>query len=145
MSDQHDAPDSAADSAPDSATDDQLVELASRLYGMARDGDTATLVAYVDAGVPVDLANEKGDSLLMLAAYHGHPETVGALIERGADVNRLNGRGQSPLAGAVFKGEDDVVRALVAGGADPRAGHPTAVDTATMFGRADLLDVLEPH
>jgi ankyrin repeat protein len=70
---------------------------------------------------------------------------VTALVERGADVNRLNDRGQSPLAGAVFKGEDDVVHALVAGGADPRGGHPTAVDTAAMFGRADLLEVLEPR
>jgi ankyrin repeat protein len=130
-------------SAADEAPDERLVELASRLFGMAREGETATLVAYVDAGVPVNLANEQGDTLLMLAAYHGHPATVSALIERGADVNRLNGRGQSPLAGAVFKGEDEVVRALVTGGADPQAGHPTAVDTATMFGRADLLEVLE--
>lgn len=131
-------------SAADEGPDERLVELASRLFAMAREGETATLVAYVDAGVPVNLANEQGDTLLMLAAYHGHPATVRALIERGADVNRLNGRGQSPLAGAVFKGEDEVVRAMVAGGADPRAGHPTAVDTATMFGRADLLEVLEP-
>ena len=65
------------------------------------------------------------------------------LVERGADVNRLNDRGQSPVAGAVFKGEDDVVAALVRGGADPLAGHPTAVDTARMFGRPDLLTLLE--
>jgi hypothetical protein len=80
----------------------------------------------------------------MLAAYHGHAEVVRALVARGADVNRLNDRGQSPVAGAVFKGEDDVVRALVDGGADPVAGHPTAVDTARMFGREDLLTVLSP-
>jgi hypothetical protein len=28
---------------------------------------------------------------------------------------------------------------------DPRAGHPTAVDTAATFGRADLLTLLEPR
>ena len=121
-----------------------LSELATRLFAMARDGDAATLAAYVDAGVPVNLANDSGDTLLMLAAYHGHAGAVRALIDRGADVDRLNDRGQAPVAGAVFKGEDDVVRALVEGGADPRAGHPTAVDTATMFGRDDLLGVLEP-
>jgi uncharacterized protein len=49
------------------------------------------------------------------------------------------------LAGAVFKGEDNVVRARVAAGADPVAGHPTAVDTTRMFGRADLLAVLEHY
>lgn len=123
--------------------DPALSELATRLFTMARDGDTATISAYVDAGVPVNLANENGDTLLMLAAYHGHAATVSALVERGADVDRGNDRGQAPLAGAVFKGEDDVVRALVSGGADPRAGHPTAVDTARMFGRDDLLALLE--
>lgn len=120
-----------------------LSELATRLFAMARDGDAATLAAYVDAGVPVNLANEKGDTLLMLAAYHGHAVTVTVLLERGADPDRLNDRGQAPVAGAVFKGEDEVVRTLVAGGADPRAGHPTAVDTATMFGREDLRTLLE--
>ena len=120
-------------------------ELASRVFGMARDGDAASLAQYVDAGVPVNLTNEDGNTLVMLAAYHGHTEAVVALIARGAEVNRLNDRGQSPVAGAVFKGEDAVVRALVDGGADPHAGHPTAADTARMFGRKDLLEVLEPR
>jgi uncharacterized protein len=135
--------DSLAMSGQSNASENGVGELATRLFAMAREGDAATLAAYVDAGVPVDLANDKGDTLVMLAAYHGHRAAVIALVERGADVNRLNDRGQAPLAGAVFKGEDDVVRALVAAGADPRAGHPTAVDTACMFGRDDLLEVLE--
>lgn len=121
----------------------EVTELATRVFDMARTGDVASLTAYVDAGVPVDLTNEKGDTLVMLAAYHGHAEAVRALVRRGADVDRLNDRSQSPLAGAVFKGEDAVVGALVEGGADPRAGHPTAVDTARMFGREDLLAILD--
>jgi hypothetical protein len=121
-----------------------VAELAGRLFDLARDGEAATLTAYVDAGVPVNLTNDAGDTLLMLAAYHGHADTVRALVARGADVDRRNDRGQSPLAGAVFKGEDDVVRALAEAGADPLAGHPTAVDTARMFGRDDLLVVLSP-
>ena len=124
--------------------DDAVRELAGRVFDLARAGDAASLAQYVDAGVPVNLTNEKGDTLLMLAAYHGHADAVAALITRGADVDRLNDRGQAPVAGAVFKGEDAVVRALVDGGADPLAGHPTAVDTARMLGREDLLAVLEP-
>ena len=65
-----------------------------------------------------------------------------AMERVGADVDRLNDRGQAPVAGAVFKGEDAVVRVLVEAGADPLAGHPTAVDTARMFGREDLLALL---
>ena len=122
--------------------DDAVRELAGRVFDLARAGDAASLAQYVDAGVPVNLSNEKGDTLVMLAAYHGHAHAVAALVARGAEVDRLNDRGQSPLAGAVFKGEDAVVHALVAGGADPLAGHPTAVDTARMFGREDLLAIL---
>ncbi|OLT30885.1 hypothetical protein BJF79_37875 [Actinomadura sp. CNU-125] len=120
-------------------SDPELEELASRLFAAARAGDTDLLVAYVDAGVPPDLSNDKGDTLLMLAAYHGHAGTVRALTARGADPERANDRGQLPLAGAVFKKEPDTVRALLDAGADPRAGIPTAVETARMFGHAEFL------
>jgi uncharacterized protein len=126
---------------PADTPDDAVLELAQRLFDMARSGDTAALAAYLDAGAPVDLTNAAGDTLVMLASYHGHAETVSALIARGADVNRVNDRGQSPLAGAVFKGEDDVVRALVEAGADPADGAPNAVDTARMFERTAYLEM----
>lgn len=119
--------------------DPELVEFATKVFGFARSGETETLVAYVDAGVPVDLTNEAGDTLLMLAAYHGHAATVRALVERGADPGRPNDRGQTPLAGAVFKKEPEVVRALLDAGADPQEGTPSAVDTARMFGHEDFL------
>lgn len=122
--------------------DDDVVELATRLFDMARAGDTERLSAYVEAGVSPNLANHKGDTLLMLAAYHGHADTVRALVRRGADPNRANDRGQTPVAGAVFKGETDVIRALVEAGADPAAGHPSALATAEMFERSDLAALL---
>ncbi|GGC64697.1 ankyrin repeat domain-containing protein [Hoyosella rhizosphaerae] len=123
--------------------DAELVEFATKLFGFARSGETENLVNYVDAGVPVNLTNENGDTLLMLASYHGHSETVSALVARGADVNRPNDRGQTPLAGAVFKGEDEVVRILVEAGANPTSGSPTALAAAHMFGRDDYLALLQ--
>ncbi|MFF3264854.1 ankyrin repeat domain-containing protein [Streptomyces sp. SID11233] len=121
--------------------DPEVVELATKVFDLARHGDTDALAAYVDAGVPVNLTNDRGDSLLMLAAYHGHAPAVTALTGRGADPDRANDRGQTPLAGAVFKGEDAVIAALLAAGADPAAGTPSALDTARMFGKADLLEL----
>ncbi|MEV4976201.1 ankyrin repeat domain-containing protein [Streptomyces scopuliridis] len=121
--------------------DPEVVELATKVFDLARRGETEALAAYVDAGVPANLTNDRGDSLIMLAAYHGHAEAVEALIARGADAGRVNDRGQTPLAGAVFKGEDAVIRALLAGGADPSGGNPSAVDTARMFGKTDLLEL----
>jgi ankyrin repeat protein len=119
--------------------DPAFLEFAGRLFDLARTGSTVELAAYVDQGVPANLSNDKGDTLVMLAAYHGHADLVQALVNRGADVDRANDRGQTPLAGAVFKGEDDVIRVLLAAGADPLAGSPSALDTARMFGREDLL------
>ncbi|MFV0130938.1 ankyrin repeat domain-containing protein [Streptomyces sp. HMX112] len=123
------------------ALDPEVIELAAKVFALARQGDAETLAAYVDAGVPANLTNDKGDTLVMLAAYHGHAAAVAALLARGADADRANDRGQTPLAGAVFKGEDEVVRALLDGGADPEAGTPSAVDTARMFGKTHLLEL----
>jgi ankyrin repeat protein len=118
--------------------DESLVELAHQLFDLARAGQDE-LAAYVDAGVPVDLTDASGNTLLMLAAYHGHPGTVTVLADLGADVDRTNDRGQTPLAGAVFKGAAEVVRALLDAGADPDAGTPTARQSASLFGQDELL------
>lgn len=124
------------------ADDEQaLIELATRIFGFARAGQTTELVAYLDAGTPVNLANDRGDTLIMLAAYHGNADTVRALLDRGADADQANDVGQTPLAGAVFKGENEVVAALVEGGADPNAGAPSAIEAARMFGKDDLLSL----
>lgn len=123
------------------AHDPEVLQLAGKIFELARHGETDTVAAYVDAGVPPNLSNDKGDTLLMLAAYHGHADTVRVLLERGADPGRPNDRGQTPLAGAVFKGEREVVQVLVDGGADPTAGQPSAIDTAHMFERVDLLEL----
>jgi uncharacterized protein len=127
------------DDSVDNPPGSELVEIAHACFDFARAGDTARLRAYVEQGVPANLTDTAGNTLLMLAAYHGHAETVGALVALGADPDRTNDRGKSPLAGAVFHGADEVVRVLLAAGADPDVGTPTARATALMLHRADLL------
>jgi uncharacterized protein len=118
--------------------DAELMDLASRLFDAARSGDAAMLAAYVDAGVPVDLTNTNGDTMVMLAAYYGNDSAVAALIARGADVDRHNNRGQTPLAGAVFKNDSTVIELLLSADADPLAGSPSALETARYFERDEL-------
>ncbi|THY03592.1 ankyrin [Aureobasidium pullulans] len=140
------------------------LELAGKLFDFARQGKTDELAQYVSAsrveadprtidsnskrimlisfpssGIPPNLTNSKGDTLLMLAAYHGQAETTKMLLDKGADPNVLNDRGQSPIAGAVFKGSDDVVKLLFEREADVYAGQPNAVDSAHMFRKEDYL------
>jgi uncharacterized protein len=125
--------------------DPGVVELAGRVFDLARGGYTDELVAYVDAGVPVNLTNDKGDTLLILAAYHQHAGTVAALLERGADHSRINDRGQSALAAAVFRQSTEAVQHLLAAGADPDAGEPSARATAAFFDLPAMTDLLAGH
>ena len=37
--------------------DPEVVELAGKVFDLARGGDAAALAAYLDAGVPADLTN----------------------------------------------------------------------------------------
>lgn len=112
---------------------DAAVEFAHQIFDAARTGDVAFVISAVDQGVPRDLTDEAGNTILMLAAYHGHADLVDQLARRGADVNRLNDRGQSPLAGAVFKKSQDVITVLLQHGADVDLGNPSARATAAMF------------
>jgi len=122
--------------------DDETLALAHTLFDAAREGSTDLLRGYLNAGAPATLTNAAGDSLLMLAAYHGHEEAVQVILHHGADVNAANDRGQTPLAGAVFKGYTGVARVLLDAGADPDAGTPSARDAAAMFARADIQALL---
>lgn len=123
--------------------DPGVIELAGRVFDLARGGHTDELAAYLDAGVPANLTNDKGDTLLSLAAYHGHPETVGALLAHGADHSRANDRGQTALAAAVFRQSTGTVTRLLAAGADPDAGGPSARATAEFFGLPVMTELLD--
>ncbi|OAQ66552.2 ankyrin repeat-containing domain-containing protein [Pochonia chlamydosporia 170] len=117
----------------DNSLPPEALALAARMYNAARAGDLATFQQALPAGLPANMTNEKGDTLLMLAAYYGHADLVKLLIQHGADPNRLNDKNQSPLAGAVFKKEDAVIEVLLEGGADPEHGNPNAMQCVAMF------------
>ncbi|WP_225947222.1 ankyrin repeat domain-containing protein [Plantactinospora soyae] len=114
------------------------------MFDLARAGRTEELIGYVDAGLPVNMTNDKGDTLLILAAYHARPATVAALLDRGADHARTNDRGQTALAAAAFRSSTDAVTALVRAGADPAHGSPSAIETAVFFDLSDMLALLRP-
>lgn len=124
----------------DGLTDEELAFLAG-MFDLARDGDPA-LLDLVDRGIPVNLTNDAGDSLLVLAAYHDQPALVRGLLDRGADPDRVNDRGQTALAAATFRRSEPSVRALLAAGADPERGERSAVVIAEYFDLPDLLALL---
>ena len=124
--------------------DAETIEYAHRMFDLARSGHTEELAAQVGAGLPVNLTDARGNTLLILAAYHGCTGTVRALVRRGADVNRVNDHGQTALGSALFKQDADAVRVLLDAGADPDLGEQSARATAAFFGLAEMAELLPP-
>jgi ankyrin repeat protein len=122
--------------------DEETIAFAHHMFDLARFGDTPELIANVAAGLPPNLTNDKGDTLLILAAYHDHPETVAGLLAHGADPNRVNDRGQSALSAAVFRRNPITVRTLLAAGADPAGGAPSALAIADHFRLPEMAALL---
>ena len=89
---------------------DTLAQLAA---DSARAGDVQTLALVLAGGVPVGTTTPRGESLLMLAAYHDRLDAVRLLLKSGADPDQRDAKGQTPLTGVAFKGLVDVA-------ADPR-------------------------
>src|SRR4051795_11886856 len=59
---------------PERELDEDTLAFAQLVFQQARAGDAQGLGQLLGMGLPPNLRNEKGDSLLMLASYHGHVE-----------------------------------------------------------------------
>ncbi|GAA5497312.1 hypothetical protein Rhal01_03505 [Rubritalea halochordaticola] len=128
--------------------DKRYAELQEMALDAARHGDIEMLKPMLEAGMPVNLQDHKGNSLLMLASYNDQPQTVQILLYHGADPGLRNSRGQTPLAGVAFKGHLECARILINHGADPNAeqGHgQTPITFAAMFGRQEVLALLQQN
>lgn len=128
--------------------DAETLEFAQKIFHYARLGDTGLLGPLLEQGLPANLCNHKGDSLLMLASYHGHYAAARLLLEHGADPEIRNDHGQTPLAGAAYKGDLEMARLLIQHGANVNgasADGRTALMLAAMFDRTEIVDLLLSH
>ena len=123
-------------------TDQYLPDAAADL---ARNGDAIGLGALLKGGLAVDARDAKGNTLLMLASYHGRAEVVKLLLKSGATVDLRNDKGQTPLGGVAFKGYVEIATLLLDAGADPVAdqGGSTPADFATLAGKTEILALLQ--
>ena len=62
---------------------DEEVDFLLGVLDLARQGRDEELAALLDRGVPANLTNAAGDSLLILAAYHDH---FGIVLDRVPEV-----------------------------------------------------------
>jgi len=135
----------ASNPAQNMTFDADLVTLARTAFQNAGAGDSTHLAWMLDAGLPVNLRNERGDTLLMLASYHGQLDTVRLLLTRGANPEQANDQGQTPLAGVAFKGNVAMAELLLQHGArvdGAGADGRTPLMFAAMFDRLEVLELL---
>lgn len=123
----------------------QELEFLASVFDAVRAGMTDAVARVLEQGLPANLTNDQGDTLLILAAYHNHPEMVELLLAHGAEPDRVNDRGQTALGAATFRQSERSVRALLAVGASPRRGGPSALEIAEYFRLTGMRRLLEVH
>jgi len=130
---------------PTQMSQDEAEAFAEQVFDRARQGDAEMLERLLVSGLPVNLRNHKGDTLLMLASYHGHHAAVRVLLAHGADPLIANDNGQLPIAGAAFKGDLAMIQLLLEHGVPVDAAAQdgrTALMLAAMFNRGEILEYL---
>ena len=118
----------------------------SEAHHLARLGN-ATALAYLFDHEDLDpnAVDERGFSLLMIAAYNDQLPATELILARGADPDLRDARGNTVLMGMAFKGHVGPARALLAAGADARLESPqgqTALSMARQFGHEALVALL---
>lgn len=129
-----------------SNADGTLAMLKAQYFDAARAGGQDVLQTFYDAGLDVNVADEKGYTALILAAYHGHTDTVIFLINQvHANPCQEDARGNTALMGAIFKGHVNVAKQLVFADCnidETNAQGQTALMFASLFDRTDIVETL---
>ena len=121
-------------------------ELLTRIFEHARNGETEAVKMYLDSGYTPNIISPRGDSLLIVAAYHGYPDLVKlVLAQPNVPVDFQNKMGFTALTGASFKGYTDIMQQLIAAGATVNHRNmsgQTALMFASLTGRFDAVKLL---
>lgn len=119
-------------------------------FEWARQGRISAIAMFLDTGGDIDVKDVEGNSMLSLAACHGHFNLCYWLISKGAEVDSINIHGNTPLMIAACKRDVRTVELLIGTGADPlmqNAEGMTAFDFAKKNQDMRVLKALanDPH
>jgi len=82
------------------------------LHAGAASRNLAVVQLLVEAGAPVDTAQQEGWTPLHAAAQHGDLEMARVLLAKGADPKRPNDKGVSPIGVAAERGDGNMLKLL---------------------------------
>ena len=80
------------------------------VFEAARCGDTDAVKAYLDLGIPIDLTDEEGRTILHCAAGEGQIKVVELLVKRGCRIDLVDSNGWTPLDYAGMCGRKKTVQ-----------------------------------
>ena len=113
-----------------------------QLLRAADQGDVQTVGGFLDKGLDPNTADPHGNTLLMIAARHGHLDLARFLISRKASVTRRSPHGDSALMFASLKGHLAMAMLLVENGAEITHSGWTPLHYAAFEGGPELVKYL---
>lgn len=135
--------------APVKLDDSSRAKLQEIAFQAARNDDPKTLKEYFGSGFDVNQTNQRGDTLLTVAAYAGSAKAVDEILtQKELKIDQRNRMGLTALAAAAFKGHAAIAAKLIAKGADVHAANgvgQTALMFAALAGKTEVARVLLDH
>ncbi|XP_052076130.1 uncharacterized protein LOC127714155 isoform X1 [Mytilus californianus] len=96
-------------------------ELGARpIHWACVNGHVAIVDILLQAGVSIDVVDNKGCTPLIVAAQYGHTMLAGYLMGKGARLQIVDRDGDNALHWAAFKGQNELMRLLIYSGFNPR-------------------------
>ena len=118
------------------------------IFDSIQSGNIPEVKDFFDAGVPVNLTDEEGWSLLHHAAACGQVEVIWFLQENGCYIDIVDVNGRTALHYAAANGFVESVRALIEMGSDVNAldnEHTTPLQWAVMSEQYAVMEALIEH
>jgi ankyrin repeat protein len=90
------------------------------IFSFARHERCADIERMLDRGIPINVRDEYGNTLLTIACQNGSKRVAKIVLRRGADINSRNHKGNTPLHYCFQYGYGDSLgEYLISKGADP--------------------------
>lgn len=90
------------------------------IFSFGRHERCADIERLLDRGIPINVRDEYGNTLLTVACQNGSKRVAKIVLRRGADINARNHRGNTPLHYCYHYGYGDTLgQYLMTKGADP--------------------------